>query len=63
MVPGMLHCGGGPGANTFGQPFAPALKNDAEHNMMRALEAWVEKALRLKRSLRPNTSTINPRKA
>jgi len=24
---------------------APALKNDAEHNMMRALEAWVEKGV------------------
>ena len=45
MVPGMLHCGGGPGANAFGQPFAPGLKNDAEHNIIRALEAWVEKGV------------------
>ncbi|MGC9998277.1 MAG: tannase/feruloyl esterase family alpha/beta hydrolase [Terriglobia bacterium] len=42
MVPGMQHCGGGPGANSFGQgadypPFDP------EHNIYTALEQWVEK--------------------
>jgi len=41
MVPGMQHCGGGPGANSFGQgadypPFDP------EHNIYTALEQWVE---------------------
>ena len=30
MVPGMQHCGGGPGPNNFGQP------------MMAALQHWVE---------------------
>jgi len=43
MVPGMGHCGGGVGANAFGQfSAAPGLKNDSEHNVYRALEAWVE---------------------
>lgn len=44
LVPGMLHCGKGPGANSFGQSrqSAPALKDDAAHDTGRALEAWVE---------------------
>ena len=42
MVPGMQHCGDGPGASSFGQgaddpPFDP------EHNIYTALEQWVEK--------------------
>jgi feruloyl esterase len=40
MVPGMQHCGGGPGANSFGQ-FTPA--GDADHDLSLALERWVEK--------------------
>ncbi len=41
MVPGMWHCGGGPGANYFyGGYGAPS---DAEHNIHAALEQWVEK--------------------
>lgn len=43
MVPGMLHCSGGPGANAFGQQFSlPLQKNDADHNITKAMEAWVE---------------------
>jgi TonB family protein len=40
MVPGMQHCQGGPGADSFGQ-FAPA--GDAQHDLYQALEQWVEK--------------------
>ncbi len=40
MVPGMQHCGGGPGPNSFGQ--ATAAQGDAQHDMARALEHWVE---------------------
>lgn len=41
MVPGMLHCGDGPGANSFGEePGGPA---DAQRNIKLALEQWVEK--------------------
>ena len=47
MVPGMGHCVGGAGANAFGQGHWPslpaALQNDSRHNIMRALEAWVER--------------------
>ncbi|HEY2113870.1 MAG TPA: tannase/feruloyl esterase family alpha/beta hydrolase, partial [Candidatus Angelobacter sp.] len=42
MVPGMQHCGGGPGANSFGQ-FAAA--GDADHDLSLALERWVEKGI------------------
>jgi feruloyl esterase len=39
MVPGMLHCGGGPGPNNFGQGTPLA---DADHDVVKALEQWVE---------------------
>jgi len=39
LVPGMQHCSGGPGANTFGQGTPLA---DADHDVIKALEAWVE---------------------
>jgi Tannase and feruloyl esterase len=44
MVPGMQHCGGGPGADSFGEYFGmPA--TDAAHDVRLALEQWVEKGL------------------
>ncbi|MGH8237440.1 MAG: tannase/feruloyl esterase family alpha/beta hydrolase, partial [Steroidobacteraceae bacterium] len=46
MVPGMTHCQGGPGPNAFGQSaLTPGLSEDAEHDMRRALEAWVERGI------------------
>jgi len=48
MAPGMAHCGGGPGPNSFGQfgrLYTPPLKDDAAHSITRALEAWVEKGV------------------
>jgi feruloyl esterase len=42
MVPGMQHCGGGPGPDVFGQ-FGLSPQNDAQHNIYLALEQWVEK--------------------
>ena len=41
MVPGMQHCGGGPGPDSFGAGGAGA--KDAQHNVELALEQWVEK--------------------
>jgi feruloyl esterase len=41
MVPGMQHCGGGPGPNDFGVQ-SPA-RVDPDHNMIKSLEQWVEK--------------------
>lgn len=43
MVPGMQHCGGGPGANSFGQLGMGA--PDPQHNMELALVEWVEKGI------------------
>jgi feruloyl esterase len=44
MVPGMQHCGGGPGPNSFGQG-ANSSPYDPEHNIYTALEQWVEKGV------------------
>ena len=40
LVSGMQHCSGGPGANAFGQGVVPLA--DADHDVIKALEAWVE---------------------
>lgn len=44
MVPGLQHCGGGPGLNSFGQGWSGIDGNnaDAEHSITMALEQWVE---------------------
>jgi hypothetical protein len=41
MVPGMLHCGDGPGAADFGQG-GTSIRRDAGHDVFTALEQWVE---------------------
>jgi feruloyl esterase len=38
----MQHCGGGPGATSFGQDEA-APRSDPQHDIFAALIAWVEK--------------------
>ena len=43
MVPGMQHCGGGPGPSNFGQGGVP--QADAQHDIAAALEQWVEKGV------------------
>ena len=40
MVPGMQHCGGGPGPDSFG--VLPASDADAQHSVFAAMEEWVE---------------------
>lgn len=42
MVPGMQHCGGGPGATNFGQN-GTSLEEDPQHDVQHAVEQWVEK--------------------
>jgi hypothetical protein len=44
MMPGVQHCGGGPGPASFGQN-AGADRKDAQHNVQLALEQWVEKGI------------------
>ena len=40
LAPGMSHCGGGPGPDSFGQGSVAAA--DPQHSMSKALEGWVE---------------------
>ena len=42
MLPGVQHCGGGPGADSIGALNSPGSR-DARHNVQTALELWVEK--------------------
>jgi Tannase and feruloyl esterase len=42
MVPGMAHCGGGPGANAFGQGVNGPNPSDAGDDILTALDQWVE---------------------
>lgn len=42
MVPGMQHCGGGPGPENFGEAL-DATATDPQHNIRITLENWVEK--------------------
>jgi hypothetical protein len=62
MVPGMLHCGGGPGPNAFGQGLAqrPPLSNAPEHDVLSALERWVEKEIPPKRIVAVKYVNDNP---
>jgi Tannase and feruloyl esterase len=45
MVPGMHHCAGGPGPNSFGQLGPGVGSPDPQHNISAALEQWVEKGI------------------
>jgi pimeloyl-ACP methyl ester carboxylesterase len=46
MVPGMGHCAGGLGANNFGNSGAFSLLTiDADHDVVSALDRWVEKGI------------------
>jgi len=42
LVPGMGHCAGGPGAANFGNQNAPPPRIDAQHDLLSALDAWIE---------------------
>jgi tannase/feruloyl esterase len=42
MVPGMNHCGEGPGPNVFGNAYVFGGSPDAEHNALTSLMQWVE---------------------
>ncbi len=43
MAPGMQHCGGGPGPDSFGQDGPSPMENDAHQSMQLAVEQWVER--------------------
>jgi feruloyl esterase len=62
MVPGMSHCGGGPGPNAFGQslPQAQPLSSAPEHDILSALERWVEEGVAPKRIVAVKYLNNNP---
>jgi Tannase and feruloyl esterase len=43
MVPGLQHCAGGAGVNSFGQFGAPMPSASPSHNVVAALQQWVER--------------------
>jgi len=43
LIPGMAHCGGGPGLNAVGQDLTSDLPLDEEHDILTAMMNWVEK--------------------
>jgi len=45
MVPGMSHCYGGSGPNSFGNGVSHAPVLDAEHDLLKAMERWVEQGI------------------
>jgi feruloyl esterase len=45
LAPGMQHCFGGPGPNSFGQLGIGTAPPDPQHNINVALEQWVEKGV------------------
>ncbi len=47
MAPGVQHCGGGPGPDSFGQGgWTPGIgPDDPQHDLFLALERWVEKGV------------------
>ncbi|HEY5757227.1 MAG TPA: tannase/feruloyl esterase family alpha/beta hydrolase [Steroidobacter sp.] len=53
MVPGMYHCRGGPGPNSFGNAGDPPVL-DAQHDVLMALEQWVERGAAPERIIASN---------
>ena len=45
MVPGMAHCSGGAGPNAFGNGTNNGPVIDADHDLVKALERWVEQGV------------------
>jgi feruloyl esterase len=45
MAPGMAHCYGGPGPNAFGNGNNDGPVLDAKHDLLKALETWVERGI------------------
>jgi feruloyl esterase len=59
MVPGMAHCGGGDGPNAFGNGVdGPVV--DADHDLLKALERWVEQGIAPNRFIATHYVNNNP---
>lgn len=60
MVPGLQHCGGGPGPNAFGA-FVTAARSDPQHDMSLALERWVEQGIGPDRIIASKRQGLDPK--
>ena len=58
MVPGMQHCGGGPGPSNFGQ--ISDVESDAQHDINRAVEHWVEDGVAPKQIVATKYKSASP---
>lgn len=45
LIPGMAHCGGGPGLNDCGQSLSLQVVQDSDHDIFTALINWVERGI------------------
>jgi feruloyl esterase len=62
MVPGMMHCGGGPGPNLFGNMLDFNPSPDADQNIFAALEKWTEQGVAPDKILARKYQDDNPSK-
>ena len=59
LVPGMGHCSGGIGPSSFGNGFLSP-RADAEHDLLSALEAWVEQNTSPQKLIGTGTAVSDP---
>jgi feruloyl esterase len=55
LAPGMQHCSGGPGPNSFGNAILSGIPRDPDHDAFAALVQWVEAGVPPKRIMQRNT--------
>ncbi|HWE51928.1 MAG TPA: tannase/feruloyl esterase family alpha/beta hydrolase [Bryobacteraceae bacterium] len=62
MVPGMGHCSGGAGANSFGNVPRGGADIDPDHDILSALDRWVEKGVAPDKIIASGKSVADPSK-
>ena len=62
MVPGMQHCGAGPGPDSFGATVTRA-QSDSQHDMSVALERWVEEGIAPEQIIASKRQGLDPKSA
>src|SRR4051812_12004204 len=62
LVPGMAHCGGGAGANVFGNGGGAPTGRDPERDIFSALERWVERGIAPERVVGTGRASDDPSK-
>lgn len=61
IAPGLHHCAGGPGPNNFGGRGHAWLKDDPDHDIVRALDRWVEQGAAPQRIVAAKFKNDDPR--